>query len=437
MTFGTGRRGLRLRAPTITSSARTPCGPSATPQPAQPALSPPPPPPVLLPVPLAVELLVLPPVVPGWPPVVGVASVLPLLVLLLVLLVLSLLVPLLVLVVLPVVVLVLVVLPLVVLPLLVLPLSELPLLVPLLVLPVSLPPDDVSPAGRHRSMVWQVSPTPPQVSLGEQAPPCTGDGSGKQLTIPMHAFAGWQVVPSGHSSSLVQASAKQCAPQWPAPPSLPGGQSSGGRGMTSARAEPANSANAAARGQTRRKGRYGSKGLPRRHGIIRRLRWTAATSPRCCAWPVPARSCPAGTVAHAERARSQVAAVRVGPAIAGASPTICFGDQPRGTMRPDGVVVLADSLDAAATARLAHPWMHVADGLHQFPDDRRRRAAGRCCHMIPPSTLTPNVAVLTPGEVNVEPQNGISCRHGAWRSIWLSWTPSWPRKAVPRQIIPV
>ncbi|MCY1013661.1 hypothetical protein OV079_50660 [Nannocystis pusilla] len=86
--------------------------------------------------------------------------------------------------------------------------------------------------------------------------------------------------------------------------------------------------------------------------------------------PAP-RPCPAGTVAHAERARSLVAAVRgsrVGPAIAGASPTICFGGHARGTSRPDGVVVLADSLaDAAATARLAHQWMHVVDGLHRFP----------------------------------------------------------------------
>ena len=83
------------------------------------------------------------------------------------------------------------------------------------------------------------------------------------------------------------------------------------------------------------------------------------------------RPCPAGTVAHTERARALVAAVRgsrVGPAIAGASPAICFGGHARGTSRPDGVVVLADSLDdAAATARLAHQWMHVADGLHRFP----------------------------------------------------------------------
>ncbi|MCY1059196.1 hypothetical protein [Nannocystis sp. SCPEA4] len=157
---------------------------------------------MLLPAPPPVELLVPLPVVPGWPPVVGVASVLPWLVLVVVLPVL----PLLVLLVLVLVLLVLVL----VLPVLVLlvPLPVLPLLVPLLVLlPVSLPPDDVSPAGRHRSMAWQVSPSPRQVSPGEHAPPWTCCGSGKQSRTRMHAFAAWQVVPSGHSSSLVQTSA--------------------------------------------------------------------------------------------------------------------------------------------------------------------------------------------------------------------------------------
>lgn len=139
--------------------------------------------------------------VPGWPPVVGVASVLPLLVPVLVLLVLPLLVPLVP--VLPALV------PLLVSPLLV-PLPVLVLLVSLLVLvllvplPVSLPPDDVSPAGRHRSMAWQVSPSPRQVSPGEHAPPWTCCGSGKQSRTRMHAFVAWQVVPSGQSSSFVQ-----------------------------------------------------------------------------------------------------------------------------------------------------------------------------------------------------------------------------------------
>jgi hypothetical protein len=195
MAFGAGRRGLRLRTPTSTSRARSPCDPSARWQPAQPPLSPLPPPAVLLPVELLVELLVPLPVVPGWPPVVGVASVLALLVPVVVLLVLVLVV----LVASPV--LVLLVLVLLVLVLLV-PLSLLPLLVPL-----SLPPDDVSPDGRHRSMAWQVSPTPLQMSPREHAPPWACLGSGKQSTTRRHAFVDWQVVPSGHSSSFVQTSA--------------------------------------------------------------------------------------------------------------------------------------------------------------------------------------------------------------------------------------
>ncbi|MFY0535653.1 hypothetical protein [Nannocystis pusilla] len=165
---------------------------------------------MLLPVPPPVELLVPLPVVPGWPPVVGVPSVLPLLVPVVVP-PFVLLVPPFVLLVLPVLVLVLLV-PSLVLSVLVLVLLVLVLLVPVLVpvlvlLPVSLPPDDVSPVGRHRSMAWQVSPSPRQVSPGEHAPPWTGLGSGKQSRTRMHAFVAWQVVPAGHSSSFVQASA--------------------------------------------------------------------------------------------------------------------------------------------------------------------------------------------------------------------------------------
>ncbi|MCY1013662.1 hypothetical protein OV079_50665 [Nannocystis pusilla] len=160
-----------------------------------------------LPAPPPVKLLVAPLVVPGWPPVVGVAVVLPLLVPAVVVLVLSLLVPPFV----PLVLLVLVLVLLVPLPVLLVLALLVPLpvlLVPLLVLlPVSLPPDDVSPAGRHRSMAWQVSPSPRQVSPGEHAPPWTCCGSGKQSRTRMHAFVAWQVVPSGHSSSLVQTSA--------------------------------------------------------------------------------------------------------------------------------------------------------------------------------------------------------------------------------------
>jgi hypothetical protein len=50
------------------------------------------------------------------------------------------------------------------------------------------------------------------------------------------------------------------------------------------------------------------------------------------------------------------------------APTICFGGAPRGTLRPDGVVVLADWLDDnGAAARFIHMRMHLADGLHRFP----------------------------------------------------------------------
>ncbi len=82
------------------------------------------------------------------------------------------------------------------------------------------------------------------------------------------------------------------------------------------------------------------------------------------------KPCPPGTVADGERARALLAAVA--PTQAGQpaidSPTICFGSHGRGTVRPDGVIVLADSLDSdAAAARLTHMQMHVADGLHHFP----------------------------------------------------------------------
>lgn len=48
--------------------------------------------------------------------------------------------------------------------------------------------------------------------------------------------------------------------------------------------------------------------------------------------------------------------------------TICFGGASRGTVRPDGTIVLADWLDdAGAAARFLHMRMHVTDGLHRFP----------------------------------------------------------------------
>lgn len=47
---------------------------------------------------------------------------------------------------------------------------------------------------------------------------------------------------------------------------------------------------------------------------------------------------------------------------------MCFGGATRGTVREDGVMVLADGLaDGEAAARLVHLRMHVGDGLHRFP----------------------------------------------------------------------
>lgn len=49
-------------------------------------------------------------------------------------------------------------------------------------------------------------------------------------------------------------------------------------------------------------------------------------------------------------------------------PAICYGGHTRGSVRPDGVIVLADSLaPGPAAARLAHMLMHLADELHHFP----------------------------------------------------------------------
>lgn len=90
----------------------------------------------------------------------------------------------------------------------------------------------------------------------------------------------------------------------------------------------------------------------------------------------PASPCPPGTAADPARVQALVAAVRGTQAGAGRTfeATTCFGGEVRGTVRPDGVVVLASSLgERAAAARLLHMHMHVHEGLHRFP------AAGVAC----------------------------------------------------------
>jgi hypothetical protein len=86
----------------------------------------------------------------------------------------------------------------------------------------------------------------------------------------------------------------------------------------------------------------------------------------------PVVPCPAGTHADEGRARGLIAAageIRAGRGLVRDGAAICFGGAGRGTVRHDGVVVIADGLDGdAGAARLIHMQMHVADGLHRFPE---------------------------------------------------------------------
>lgn len=86
-----------------------------------------------------------------------------------------------------------------------------------------------------------------------------------------------------------------------------------------------------------------------------------------CGTPTPA--CPTGTARDDERAqavRDVARGVRGGPV--GDAEVICFGGDDRGSLLPDGVVLLSDALDVrAAAARLIHLQHHAADGLHRFP----------------------------------------------------------------------
>lgn len=101
---------------------------------------------------------------------------------------------------------------------------------------------------------------------------------------------------------------------------------------------------------------------------------------------VPVVRCPAGTHADEGRAGGLIAAAGEIPAGRGLvfdESAICFGGDGRGTVRHDAVVVIADELDGdAGAARLIHMQMHVADGLHRFPE------AGLACERQLESVLT-------------------------------------------------
>lgn len=93
----------------------------------------------------------------------------------------------------------------------------------------------------------------------------------------------------------------------------------------------------------------------------------------------PAAACPSGYVGNAERARTLVNAARgtrAGREVVGDGVSICFGGHERGSVLPDGVVVISDALTGGeAAARLIHLRTHVAEGLHEFP------AVGVACEL--------------------------------------------------------
>lgn len=90
-----------------------------------------------------------------------------------------------------------------------------------------------------------------------------------------------------------------------------------------------------------------------------------------CAPSAPA--CPPASSPDAGRAQAVLTAARstrAGQHLAldHKDAAICFGGLDRGSLLPDGVVVISSSLDdAAASARLIHLRTHVADELHRFP----------------------------------------------------------------------
>ncbi len=85
----------------------------------------------------------------------------------------------------------------------------------------------------------------------------------------------------------------------------------------------------------------------------------------------PAAACPPGYAGNEERARALVNAARgtrAGREVVGDGVAICFGGHERGSVLPDGVVVISDALAGGeAAARLIHLRTHVAEGLHRFP----------------------------------------------------------------------
>ncbi|WP_293274887.1 hypothetical protein [Nannocystis sp.] len=93
----------------------------------------------------------------------------------------------------------------------------------------------------------------------------------------------------------------------------------------------------------------------------------------CTAPEPPAPACPPGSHPDPDRSHALRTALRrtaAGEALVAVAddPPICFGGASRGSLRPEGVIVLADSLaPGPAAARLAHMLLHLADDLHHFP----------------------------------------------------------------------
>jgi hypothetical protein len=147
-----------------------------------------------------------------------------------------------------------------------------------------LPLSDVVPSdGRHSLADWHVSPSnsPGQGSPRGHGPLKTTLGGLQHWLLAMQPSTGRHASPPEQSPSFSQATAMHCAPQWVAVGSLPGGQSVGGRGTTSARAPPAGSNSRAASGQTR-DDRDLMSIAPDGHCIIRGSPPTASCSRSCC-----------------------------------------------------------------------------------------------------------------------------------------------------------
>ena len=147
--------------------------------------------------------------------------------------------------------------------------------------------------------------------------------------LPMHAITSWQVASPTHSESIEHVIGRQNGPPWQVSPTLPCGQSAGGRSTTSARApRPGASHNRAARAHHVREC-LPVRMSPRRHGIIRRSPATTIRSPRSCSpAPSPARP-PARPRARQAATPTAIAATPCSPRPAVAPPTL----RPRATPR--------------------------------------------------------------------------------------------------------